>query len=129
MITKQICLILVLWFSANAFADGDKIGQIKQVNSQKNLVAVQLEGKQKIAAGDDILVDTGGGKQCTLNVTKVTGKIATASSAGCEEELKVGQKVEKSLIESSPVDEKRSSKEQPAHEEKAASSDLPSKDE
>ena len=77
---------------------------VKQILTEENKAAIQLEAEGGANAGDILLATSADGKNCPLKVQSVNGTAAVVDLSKCtfKDQIKVGDHLEKSLIPASP---------------------------
>lgn len=91
---KKILLLITFLFGTIAFA-GPKI---KQIDTAKERVAVTAT--KQTTVGSQWMISTKNGTPCSLEVTDKVGNIAILDASSCSNlnQIKVGQRIEKSLF-------------------------------
>jgi len=100
--TFRITAIALVIFALDtpAFAGG-KIGEIRQIDTAQGMAAVSVRGK--VREGDSLIATAKDATQCSLMVRSLKGSIAMVDISSCSfgQQLKVGQGVELSLMNTS----------------------------
>lgn len=98
-----IFILLALSFSNLSFGEEKILGKVKQVSIEKKIAAIVLESGHGLSEGETLVLTSTDLKQCDLKIVKINPEkniaIANISTCSFANEIKVGQAVEKSLLD------------------------------